>query len=199
MNENLIQKFGFCEMYEWSTDYNQKLGLFVTFDENSTDKIAPYGENPGAEIIGVSSINSVIESNNPSFWPNSYLCNEYGDLYLQKERLSVGQKVYDQVLEFNYIQTRPWEHYIPIANKALDPEKQYIPRTSRQEWVRVTLLGRAIVKDNGKCEPGKYCAPYSGKMKKDFGMAVPVEESTSSQKYYVLRRMSEHSIEILMK
>ena len=110
-----------------------------------------------------------------------------------------GVKSYDQVLEFNYIQTRPWEHYIPIANKALDPEKQYIPRTSRQEWVRVTLLGRAIVKDNGKCEPGKYCGPYSGKMKKDFGMAVPVEESTSSQKYYVLRRMSEHSIEILMK
>lgn len=198
-NYELLQKFGFCEMYEWANVPEERLGLFVTFDREKPNKIVPFGETKDGKVLGVTSINSVIDSDNPGVWKYAYLCNEYGDPYLKKEKLAVGQKVYDQVLEFNYIQTRPWEHYIPIENKFFNKELKYIPRTSRVEWSRVTLMGKAIVKDNGNCVPGQYCSPYTGKLKKNFGMAVPTSESTAEEKYYVLDRISKNTILILVK
>ena len=199
MSENLIQPFGYTEMYEWvKTPSDERFGLFVQFSKRYPNMIEPYHAED-AVLAGVSSICSVIDSDNPEVWKYAYLCNEYGDPYLKKEKLAVGQKVYDQVLEFNYIQTRPWEHYIPIENKFFNKELKYIPRTSRVEWSRVTLMGKAIVKDNGNCIPGQYCSPYTGKLKKNFGMAVPTSESTAEEKYYVLDRISKNTILILVK
>ena len=60
-------------------------------------------------------------------------------------------------------------------------------------------MGKAIVKDNGNCVPGQYCSPYTGKLKKNFGMAVPTSESTAEEKYYVLDRISKNTILILVK
>ena len=197
---DFIQKFGFSEMYEWDQPIPQvRLGSFVSFSSENPEKIVNYGENPGAEVLGVSTINTVVESDNPKQWRGSYLFNEVGDMLLRKEKLAVGQKVYDEVLELNYIMTRPWEHYIPIENEALDKSKKYIPRTNRQEWIRVNLLGKCIVRDNGKCVPGSYCQPYDGKLKKNFGIAVPLKKTWKGQKFYVLNRLTENSITILLK
>lgn len=195
---NLIQNFGFSEMYEWSDTSKIIIGAFVSFDSDSPSRIIPYGYGNNKEILGITTVNSVIESDNPDRWKYAYMCNEVGDIYLQKEKLAVGQKVYDQVLELNYIQTRPWEHYIPIENKYLDKNKEYIPRTKRGEWVRVNLLGKVIVRDNGECKPGQYCQPYTGKLIKNFGTAVPATDE-NVKKYYVLERLSQNTILILNK
>jgi hypothetical protein len=198
-NLNLIQTFGFSEMYEWADPSKSKLGIFVTFDKEIPNRILPFGENNNTDVLGVSTINSVIESDNPKHWKFSYMCNEVGDIYLKKEKLAVGQKIYDQVLELNYIQTRPWEHLIPIENKYLDKNLKYIPRTNRQEWVRVNILGKVVVRDNGECKPGEYCQPYNGKLIEDFGIAVPASEDNPLKKFYVLERLSEKTILILNK
>lgn len=197
MEHDFIQKFGYSEMYEWANIPEIKLGIFVTFDKENPNKIVPFGENIGAEILGISTINSAFESDDPEQWKYRYLCNEVGDLFLTKEKLAVGQKVYDEVLELNYIQTRPWEHYIPIENKYYDKNKQYVPRNARPEWVRVNLMGKVVLRDNGKCVPGQYCQPYSGKLKKYFGTAKPYE--SGENKYYVLERLSENTILVLNK
>lgn len=198
-NNNLIQKFGFSEMYEWADIQKASLGLFVTFDTTNPETIVPYGENNNDYILGISTINSSIESDNPDHWKYAYMCNEVGDLYLKREKLAVGQKVYDQVLEFNYIQTRPWEHFIPIENEHFDKTKQYIERTRRSEWVRVNLMGKVIVKDNGECVPGQYCQPYTGKLIKNFGTAVPASNDVNIKKFYVISRLSKNTILILNK
>ena len=198
-NNDFVQKVGFSEMYEWQNVPKQRLGLFVSFSNEQPEKIVPYGDNPGAEILGVTTISSVIESDNPDHWNYAYLCNEYGDMYLKKEKLAVGEKVYNEVLELNYVRTRPWEHFIPIENKAFDPQRRYIPRIHRAEWVKVNLLGKCIVKDNGECIPGQYCQPYDGKLKEKFGMAIPVKDTYNGKKFYVLKRVSENTITILVK
>jgi hypothetical protein len=198
-NANLIQPFGFSEMYEWADVSKANLGIFVVFDDVTKNKIVPFGENTNTEVLGVSTINSTIESDNPKQWKFSYMCNEVGDIYLRKERLAVGQKVYDQILEFNYIQTRPWEHLIPIENKYFNKEVEYVPRTNRQEWVRVNMLGKVVVRDNGECKPGEYCQPYSGKLITNFGTAVPASDDVNLKKFYVLERLSEKTILILNK
>ena len=199
MGDDLIQKFGYSEMYEWNEipSNDSKLGRFVTFSKEDSTKITNVNKE-GQYVIGVTTVNSVIDSDNPDEWKYKNICNEYGDLYLQKEKLAVGEKVYDQLNEINYIRTRPWEHFITIDNKYYDKNAKYIKRTNRAEWIRVTLLGKTIVYDRGKCTPGEYCTPYTGKIKEDFGMAVPANEN-STNKYYVIDRLSENTILILFK
>jgi len=200
MNENNIQEFGYAEMYEWANvpDNKQRLGRFVTFDKEKPGMIvAAHDDN---FIVGVTTVCAEDTSDDPDEWKFSYLCNEYGDLYLKKERLAVGAKQYDQYNEMNYIRTYPWEHYIKIENKYLDKEKTYVKRSKRIEWVRVNLLGKTIVKDNGKCKPGEFCTVYSGKLKEKFGTAIPYNEKKSkNKKFYVLDRLSENTILILNK
>ena len=199
MDENNIQSFGYAEMYEWkeAPEHKNKLGRFVTFDKEDSNKIV-YAHNNDF-IIGVTTVCATSTSDDPDEWKYAYLCNEYGDLYLQKERLAVGNKQYDQYMEMNYIRTYPWEHYVKIPNKYYDEKKKYVKRSNRPEWVRVTLIGKCIVKDNGKCKPGEFCTVYSGKIKDLYGTAVPATNSTKTQKFYVIDRLSNNTILILNK
>jgi len=199
MGDDLIQKFGYAEMYEWKEpdEKNRNLGRFVTFAKDDPTKIITTNKKD-QYVVGVTTVNAVTESDNPNEWRFKNLCNEYGDLYLQKEKLAVGEKVYDQLNEINYIRTRPWEHFITIDNKYYNKDIKYVKRTNRLEWVRVTLMGKCIVYDEGTCTPGEWCTPYVGKLKERFGSAVPAK-ATDKNKYYVLERLSKNTILILFK
>jgi hypothetical protein len=199
MNEDLIQKFGYSEMYEWAEMPTPefRLGRFVTFDKNQVNKIRPVTDKNDF-IVGVTTVNSVTDSDNPNAWKYKNVCNEYGDMYLVKERLAVGEKVYDQINEINFIKTRPWEHYVPIQNKYFNKDVQYVKRTNRQEWIRVNLIGKCVVFDDGQCTPGQWCMPYSGKIKELQGSAIPYDGKCEN-KFYVLERISDKTILILNK
>jgi len=200
MREDNIQGFGYTEMYEWAEvpEHKDRLGRFVTFDKKNPNKIK-FAHNDD-NILGITTVCAEVTSDDPDEWKYAYLCNQYGDLYLQKERLAVGAKQYDQFMEMNYIKTYPWEHYIKIENKHYDKSKKYIKRTNRPEWVRVSLLGKTIVKDNGKCKAGEYCTVYQGKIKDLYGTAIPyTKELKNKQKFYVLERLSDDTVLILNK
>lgn len=198
MNEDIIQKFGYSEMYEWMNvpEPEFRLGRFVQFSKEHPGKIERY--HNGDFILGVSTICSSFESDNPDHWKYAYMCNEYGDMYLQKERLAVGIKQYDQQNELSFIKTQPWEHLIQIENEAFKKDQQYIKRTNRAEWIRVNLMGKVIIKDNGECKAGDYCQPYIGKLKDFWGTAVPYDGNTDF-KYYVVGRISDSTIMIINK
>ena len=196
MNNKLIQNFGFCEMYEFSNEVSNKYGKFVQFDPENPYKII-LCTNP-ENVIGITSINSVINSDDPELWPSMINRNEYGDAYMKREILSVGQKQYDQINEMPYIETKPWTNFTPLINEEYDETKKYIQRSNRKEWVKVNLLGKCVVEDNGKCIPGKYCTIYKGKDLKRIGTAIPAT-SKSIIKYYVIKRLSDKTILILNK
>lgn len=196
MNNQLIQNFGFCEMYEFSSPETteRQYGKFVQFDPKNPGKII-FCTNP-EEVLGVTSINSVIDSDDPDYWQPSFSRNEFGDAYMHKETLSIGKKEYDQENEMPYMVTAPYINFSPIFSKEYDKEKKYIKRSNRKEWIRVNLLGKCIVEDNGKCVPGKYCTIYKGRDKKRVGTAIPAT-TKSTVKYYVLKRISDNAILIL--
>ena len=76
---NLINKFGYSEMYEWSELFKYNIvpfGRFVTFADNEIGKIKLANENDF--IIGVTTINSAYTSDDPEEWQGKYLSNEYG-------------------------------------------------------------------------------------------------------------------------
>ena len=199
MEADLIQKFGFSEMYEWGEvpDPKYRLGRFVTFDEQRPEKIVPVKDDTQF-ILGITTVNSVIDSDDPDNWKYKDLCNEFGDLYLRKEKLAIGERVYDQNLEMNFIQTKPWEHYVTVPNKYYNKDLKYTKRTNRGEWVRVNLMGKTIVEDDGTCEAGKFCMPYTGKIKAKWGTAIPATDD-AKHKYYVLMRLSAKTILVINK
>lgn len=197
--KNDIQAFGYSEMYEWQEVPQgvSRFGKFVQFDKNYPNKIKLYSDTK--YLLGITTTNSLSDSDNPEEWHGKFIANEYGDLYLRKERLAVGQKTYDQVKEISYIQTRPWEHHVPIENPNFNKNVKYIPRTSRQEWVRVNLIGKVIVEDNGKCVAGGWCKPNISKIIAQQGIAVPSTNNTDKHRFYVLERISDKTILILNK
>ena len=196
MTDSLIQTFGYTEMYEWSNASNKKLGLFVQFDKRNPNKIKPYTGD--GILVGVSTVCSAIESDNPENWRFAYMANEVGDLYLKKETLAVGIKEYDQNEEMSFIKTQPWSHFVKVPTPLYEPDRKYVKRTERGEWVRVNMLGKVIVRDNGECKPGEYCEPVVGTLDREFiGTAKPADKESKLSKFYVLERVSAKSILIL--
>ena len=191
-------KFGYSEMFEWGevVDSNvSKISKFVQFSEKHPHTVILARDT--SNIVGVSTMIAAYVASNPTQWPYKYVFNEYGDLYLEEKNIGIGEKAYDSVNEINYMQTHQQKVFMPIVNPNYDSNKQYIPRTSRNEWTRVTILGKAIVEDNGKCEPGKYCTVYTGDDKTLYGSAMPCSKKTNI-KFYVLERLSEHTILIFI-
>lgn len=197
MEGQYIQPFGYTEMYEWVRAPIKRFGLFVQFSKRYPNRIEPYHDS-NAILAGVSSICAVTESDNPKQWKYAYMCNNVGDVFVKEETLAVGVKCYDQDKEMSYMSTRPWKHYIKIPNEYLDEKRTYVPRTARSEWVRVTLLGKALVEDDGTIIPGGYCMPYTGDDMEKAGTAVRWD-GKSPVKFYVLERMTNNSIMILYK
>lgn len=198
-NDNYINPVGYSEMYEWSEIPTESpYGLFVNFDPDEPNKIKLVG-SASQNVLGVTTIQTTQVSDDPENWKYAYLCNEVGDKFLKNDKIAIGIKEYDQEEEFSYIHTRPYVHYIQVPTKAYDPSKEYVKRSNRKEWVRVNLLGKVIVRDNGQCKPGKYCQPNTtGKSKKNRGIAVPAEMNVIGTKFYVTQRITENTIEIVM-
>lgn len=195
-----INPVGYSEMYEWAEiPAESPYGLFVTFSSENPDKIEPVKSGSDEHILGVTTIQTVQTSDDPNNWKYAYMCNEVGDKFLKNDKIAIGVKEYDQVEEFSYIHTRPYNHYVQVPSKYYDPKQEYVKRSNRKEWVRVNLIGKVIVRDNGKCKPGEYCQPNStGKSKKQRGYAVPADMKAYGWKFYVTQRITENTIEIVM-
>ena len=195
-NNKLIQPFGYTEMYEWVRAPKARFAKFVQFSKRYPDHIE-LCKDKDAVLAGVSTICSTIESDNPQQWRYAYMCTETGDIFMKEETLAVGIKCYDQHNEFSYISTRPWKHYVKVPSKDYDPKRKYVARTARNEWVRVTLLGKAIVEDGGQCSPGEYCMPYTGDDMEKAGTAVKWD-GKSKARFYVMERVSDNTCMIVM-
>lgn len=195
-----INPVGYSEMYEWAEiPAESPYGLFVTFSDEYPDKIEPVRSGSDERILGVTTIQTTITSDDPNNWKYAYMCNEVGDKFLKNDKIAIGVKEYDQVEEFSYIHTRPYNHYVQVPSQYYDPKQEYVKRSNRKEWVRVNLVGKVIVRDNGKCKPGEYCQPNAtGKSKKQRGYAVPANMKVYGWKFYVTQRITENTIEICM-
>lgn len=198
MELSLIQNFGYCEMYECATTQKDRFGRFVTFDKTDTDKITFAA--PGDYVIGVSSINFAELSDNPKQWPAKYYRDQYGDCVLDPTYIAVGHKKYDQMNEMAYISTEKLNSYRPRQFKYYDKNKKYVERIDRLEWCPVTLIGKAMVIDDGTCVPGQYCQLYSGNDESRYGTAESWPSGGDmTNRWYVIERFSKNTIKILYK
>ena len=76
---------------------------------------------------------------------------------------------------------------MPITNPDYDSTREYVPRTCREEWRIVSMLGKIVVRDDGTCKVGKKCTCNAD------GIAVP------GNKWVVMQRISSDTIVILFR
>lgn len=197
---NIRLNFGFSEMYEWSEIPTEGISLYgkiVQFDPNCPGKIRLAQNNEN--IIGITTLNSVIDSDDPDHWQYQYVFNSYGDIFMTPNQYTSCYESYDSELEVKKLNRTINNELIPVQNSQYDDNKTYIKRSERKEWIRVNLLGKCIIEDNGKCVPGKYCTLYSGNEITKFGTAVqwlPWSYNTEI-KLYVLKRISDNTVLVL--
>ena len=196
MNISLIQNFGYSEMYEWKEKQNDRFGYLVELDTEARDKIIK--ARNANDVIGVSSINFAYLSDNPEFWHKRYYRDAVGDTYMQQKIISRGTKKYNQIDEYAFISTSKDTIYVPREFEYFDENQKYVQRIDRLEWSPVTLLGKAIVIDDGECGDSLYCQLYNGSDETKFGTVVPVYDD-SLPKYRILTRYSQKTLLILFK
>lgn len=173
----------YAEYFEWA-DGNPKnedrRGMLVTFggakqktyihDDMYNEDIEILQSDKivfanGDEILGaVSCRPSVIGNACEEHWHGKYKTDVYGDYILDED----GK---------------------PRLSDDYDSEREYIPRSQRPEWAAVGMVGRLIIRDNGKCQPGGYVTARQG-------VGYPTLSETRTR---CLRRIDDNHIEILIR
>lgn len=152
----------YAEYFEWADgnpENGDRRGLLVKL---VGDKIAAAH---GDEILGaVSCRPSVIGNACEEHWHGKYKLDVFGD-YVPDEN---G----DRQLSDDY-----------------EPEREYIPRSKRREWAPVGMVGRLVIRDNGKCQPGGYVSARQG-------IGMPTFTETRAR---CIRRLDGSHVEIIVR
>ncbi|MDE6924956.1 MAG: hypothetical protein K2P59_06790 [Acetatifactor sp.] len=174
----------YAEYLEWkdrNTNHEDRVGRFVTL---SGDKIALANAND--LIIGIVSGNpSVIGNDDLNTWTKRYQRDAFGRLILGDITASDPETGREILL-----------HDQPLHNPLYDTDLVYIPRSERAEWAAVGMLGVMKVYDDGTCVGDGYCRVSENGIAT---AAVPAENSFLTPVFKVMKRVSDHIIEVFLK
>ncbi|MBX9976617.1 peptidase G2 autoproteolytic cleavage domain-containing protein, partial [Cytobacillus firmus] len=169
----------FAEMFETVNGNSIDVGYFVTLEEDKI-RIATSSDH---YILGISSATPSLIGNSAELsWHGRYLLDEWGRRTYHEVKISAvkdrdGNEISPERLEIQ-----------PVMNPEWDPQREYIPRKKRPEWVPVGLIGKILIRDDGTCEVNGYCKPN------DNGIATKVDQG-----YRVLKRTGANQILVLFK
>ncbi|WP_437438235.1 peptidase G2 autoproteolytic cleavage domain-containing protein [Alteribacillus bidgolensis] len=169
----------FAEMFETADGNSIDVGYFVTVSEGDKVRIATSSDD---FILGISSATpSLIGDSAGLSWHGRYVLDEWG-------RRTYHEVTVPAVKDPDGNELIPEKTEIqPVINPEWDPQREYIPRKKRPEWVPVGLIGKILVRDDGTCEEQGYCWPN------DNGIATKAEKG-----YFVLKRTGENQVLVLL-
>ncbi len=187
-NSTIATGADYAEYFEWADgnpNGEDRVGLFVTFDERDPEKIMT--ASPGDYILGIVSGHPNTIGNGDEDWRGRYVIDDFGR-YIE-ETYEYEETWTDKDGKVN-TETREGIRY--KENPDYDPEKQYIPREERSEWSAIGMVGVLSVYDDGTCQVNGYCRCGEN------GVATLAEERTFDT-YRVIQRISENIIKVVIK
>lgn len=160
----------YAEYFEWldqNPNNEDRVGYFVTL-ENDKIKIA----NMYDYILGIVSATPSIVGNNPDYWKDRFLKDDFGRILTDENGEYLLNPEYDEDLGYKY-----WM------------------REGRPEWEAIGLVGILRVRDDGTCRPGKFCICGNN------GIATDLELSGKdvNQSFPVMKRITDNVIEIFVR
>ena len=187
-NSTIATGADYAEYFEWADgnpDGEDRVGLFVTFDEQEPEKIKI--ASPGDYILGIVSGHPNTIGNGDEDWRGRYVLDDFGR-YI--EETYEYEEIWQDKDGAKHVETREGIRY--KENPDYDPEEQYIPREERPEWSAIGMVGVLSVYDDGTCQVNGYCRCGEG------GIATLVEERTFDT-YRVIQRISDNIIKVVIK
>lgn len=184
----------YAEFFEWAdqnTEEEDRVGLFVTFDENETDKIR-IASSADDYILGIVSGSPFVLGNGDcSVWNGMFLRDSFG-----RKRMEPAPKMKEAdeglVPEVDEHGEVIFQGTKPIINPDYDSTQPYIKRSERPEWDAIGMLGILAVYDDGTCIPGKYCTVAEN------GIATFAEEENKNC-YRVIKRIDENIVKVVFR
>lgn len=187
-NSTIATGADYAEYFEWADgnpDGEDRVGLFVTFDEQEPEKIKT--ASPGDYILGIVSGHPNTVGNGDEDWRGRYVLDEFGR-YI--EETYEYKEVWQDKDGTKHVETREGIRY--KENPDYDPDELYIPREERPEWSAIGMVGVLSVYDDGTCQVNGYCRCGGG------GTATLAEKRTFDT-YRVIKRISENIIKVVIK
>lgn len=176
LNNATVQTADYAEFFEWADENineEDRVGLFVTFDDNEMDKIRIANAEDDYILGIVSGAPAILGNADCSVWNGMYLVDDF------------GRKIMEENEDGDLV---------PKINPEYDYTLEYISRRNRAEWAPIGMLGVLAVKDDGTCIPGKYCKIAEG------GIATYQERYNRNENCYrVTERVSENVIKVVFK
>jgi autotransporter adhesin len=168
----------YAEMFETSDGKSIDFGYFVTLEENKV-RIA---NDQDDYILGITSARPAILADSGELrWKHKYMTTEWGEILYEDTTLPSIIDGQGNVIVPERTERRA------LLNPNWDSNTEYIPRSKRQEWLAVGLIGKLLVRDDGTCMAGSYCQPNNE------GIAT-----ASDIGYRVLERTGQNQILVFM-
>jgi hypothetical protein len=169
----------YAELFETTNGEAIDCGYFVTLDGERVRK-ATAGDD---FVVGVTSANPAFLGDSGHLrWKHKFVTDEWGRIQHREEAISARKSEDGEII----VQERT--DVEPVLNPEFDPEREYVPRVVRPEWVPVALMGKVLVRDDGTCEVNGFCVPN------DEGIATSSDEG-----FRVMKRTGLEQILILMR
>lgn len=187
-NSTIATGADYAEYFEWA-DGNpggvDRVGLFVTFDEQEPEKIKI--ASPGDYILGIVSGHPNTIGNGDEDWRGRYVLDDFGR-YI--EETYEYQEIWQDKDGVKHKETKEGIRY--KENPDYNPDELYIPREERPEWSAIGMVGVLSVYDDGTCQVNGYCRCGEN------GIAALAEERTFDT-YRVIQRISNNIIKVVIK
>ena len=175
----------YAEMFEWvdgNTENEDRVGFFVTLDGDKIRK-ATASDSYIAGVI--SATPSIIGDAGGLRWQGKYITDDWGRVQYQDVLVPAGYDTEGRLLADERVDSHP------VLNPEWDGQEIYTPRSDRQEWAAVGMMGKLLVRDDGTCVVNGFCKPN------DDGIATPSVTTVNS--YRVMKRVGENIVQILVK
>jgi trimeric autotransporter adhesin len=167
----------FAEMFETIDGKPIEPGYFVTLEGKKIKKVTQSNEY----AMGITtSAPAFLADAGELRWKDKYLTDEFGSIQYHEVTVPAVKDKKGNIVSPERKEMQP------ILNPKWDNKKEYIPRSQREEWVPVALMGKVVVRDDGTCKVNGYCMPT-----KD-GIAT-----SNWRGYRVLERVGKNLVVIL--
>lgn len=168
----------YAEMFESVDGRHIEPGYWVTLEG---DKVRKTAEGDDFVLGIVSATPAVLADSGELRWRGKFKTDEWG-------RVQYQWRVRPPVMGEDGQEALPGgQERVPVLNPAWDPDRPYVPRLNRPEWVPVGLVGKLLARDDGTCVPGGRCMPEEG------GVATASDEG-----FLVLKRTGRRQVLVLL-
>ena len=142
----------YAELYETESGQPIEPGYFVTF-AGASDKVRIAQASDGYVLGVVSAAPGFVAGAGELRWKNKFKTDKWGRILYEDVLVPEVKERDGKVVVPAHTEARP------ALNPAYDPNRPYVSRANRPEWVKVGLLGTLPVRDDGSLTAGGYCLP----------------------------------------